>query len=299
MLSTQHSALSTQPSALSISIQHLAGDTVVDQTSGQHASHFFVMQALGDHPIEDYCLATATNATRHRGKTPRESPAAVAPAHLQVVKADQGGVAYLSSAGELIENITSGLSDEEAGHSGHPTGSLLRLAWSRTKHVLCDWTILWRLVRRLAPPRSVGIPPVQWQPRRFPCTEGRESTAPVWRFLGMPLATYGPGRSLYLLRFPGQPPFDARDVETMQMVGGLLEQGTQYEESRLLAQVNLLNRVALEAAGNPTLSRILKVALHELDRHLPFHVNSVWLTQKRSGTRKLWKGMSPRSQGPQ
>ena len=110
----------------------------------------------------------------------------------------------------------------------------------------------------------------------------------------MPLGTYGPGRgALYLLRFPGQPPFDARDAELMQMVGGLLEQGSHHEESRLLAQVNLLNRVALEAAGNPTLTCILKVALHELDRQLPFHVNAVWLTQKRPepGERDEGRGM--------
>ncbi len=54
-----------------------------------------------------------------------------------------------------------------------------------------------------------------------------------------------------------------------------------FSDASLLAQVNLLNRLTQEAAGNPNLSRILKVALRELDRHLPLSITAVWLAEEK------------------
>ena len=54
-----------------------------------------------------------------------------------------------------------------------------------------------------------------------------------------------------------------------------------FSDASLLAQVNLLNRLTQEAAGNPNLSRILKVALRELDRHLPLNITAVWLAEEK------------------
>src|SRR5205823_4648836 len=59
-----------------------------------------------------------------------------------------------------------------------------------------------------------------------------------------------------------------------------IEQGNLIDETRLLAQLQLLNTVAQAAAGNLDLGQILAVSLRELDRHLPLHVTAVWLVEE-------------------
>ena len=77
-------------------------------------------------------------------------------------------------------------------------------------------------------------------------------------FLGVPLSGQGRFRgALYLARAPGQPAFTAQDEETVFSICTWLEQGSLFEESRLLAQLELLNHVAQAAAGNPDLPRLL------------------------------------------
>jgi signal transduction histidine kinase/ActR/RegA family two-component response regulator len=51
-------------------------------------------------------------------------------------------------------------------------------------------------------------------------------------------------------------------------------------ESRLQAQLRLLNQVAQAAAGSLDLTRILTVTLRELDRHLPQCICAVWLPEE-------------------
>ena len=150
------------------------GDTVVDQTLSQRASHFFVMQALGDHPIEDYCLADGDKCYKAPRKQFHENrPQQLLQLICKSVKADQGGVAYLSSAGELIENITSGLSDEEAGQlwAAHWVVDVVRLVADKTCPLRLD-----DLVATCSAPGSpkkwLACRRGQWQPRRFPCTRG-------------------------------------------------------------------------------------------------------------------------------
>jgi signal transduction histidine kinase len=50
-------------------------------------------------------------------------------------------------------------------------------------------------------------------------------------------------------------------------------------ESDLLAQLQLLNRIAQVTAGTLDLTTILDQALRELNRHLPLHVCAVWLRE--------------------
>src|SRR5260370_32664365 len=62
-------------------------------------------------------------------------------------------------------------------------------------------------------------------------------------------------------------------------VGLLLQQGSLCEDARLLARLNLLNRVAQASAGSLDLAPILRVALRELDRLLPMQACAVWLVE--------------------
>ena len=82
---------------------------------------------------------------------------------------------------------------------------------------------------------------------------------------------------LYLCAIPASRRSALEDEETVLTICGWLEQGNLWEETRLLAQLQVLNQVAQAVAGNPDLSRILTVALRELDRQLPLHVCAVWL----------------------
>src|SRR5262249_32655872 len=98
--------------------------------------------------------------------------------------------------------------------------------------------------------------------------------------LGMPFCGQGRCRgAFFLARSPGEMPFCQEDIGIARQLHVWLEQGHFFEEGRLLAQLRLLNQVAQAAAGSLDLSRILTVALRELDRHLPQYVSAVWLLE--------------------
>ncbi len=179
----------------------------------------------------------------------------------KVVRAGRGGVGLLSADGELVEHFSFGISDEEAV-------ALARSPWI---------TQLLQFVQQNQPQATrvdslagdyphLGLPPV---------------VPAVGPFLAIPLNCTGRCRgALYLTRAAGQPPFSPQDEESALSICTWLEQGNLFEEARLLAQLRLLNQVAQAAAGNLDLSRILTVALRELDRRLPLHVSAVWLLEQ-------------------
>jgi signal transduction histidine kinase len=109
---------------------------------------------------------------------------------------------------------------------------------------------------------------------------------PLGAFLAIPLIQ--PGRlrgAVYMIRPEGAPGFSEEDEEILRGFAVGLEQGNLAEETRLLAQLQLLSRLGQATVGNLELQPILQVALRELDRHLPLYTTAVWLIQDR-GTAK-------------
>jgi signal transduction histidine kinase len=175
-----------------------------------------------------------------------------------VARAQVGGVALLSAQGELVEHFTSGLDEAAAG-------ALRRATWPAP---------LVRFV--LSQPGPVCLP-------RWPETVGLPEGYPIpsdGAFLAVTLNCPGRCRGvLYLCRSAGDVPFGPPDVTAVQSVSHFLEQGSLFEEARLLARMRLLNQVAQSAAGNLDLAPVLRVALRELDRLLPMQVSAVWLVE--------------------
>jgi signal transduction histidine kinase/CheY-like chemotaxis protein len=171
------------------------------------------------------------------------------------VKADLGGICLLSTEGELVEHMTFGL-----------------LAGAEVS--ACGQALAQYVVRHAVPVNLTDLAAAQ------PEVGSRLAPRELGPFLSVPLLCHGRHRgALYLARFAGRPAFGARDEELILPVRDWLEQGNLFEESRLLAQLRLLNQVAQAAAGSLDLPAILKVALHELDRQLPLHVCAVWLLE--------------------
>src|SRR5438552_2157359 len=175
----------------------------------------------------------------------------------KAVGAGRGGMALSSANGARAEHVSWGVSEPVAAEF-----------WRST----CVGELIQFIRRQPTPTRldDLGLEqPSLANPQGFP---------PIGPFLGVPLSCAGRTRGgLYLVRDPGQLPFTAQDVETVVAICGWLEQGNLWEETRLLAQLQVLNQVAQAVAGNPDLSRILSVALRELNRQLPLHVCAVWL----------------------
>ena len=106
-------------------------------------------------------------------------------------------------------------------------------------------------------------------------------------FLGAPLTCHGrPLGALYLARTPGAAPFAPEDDRFVKTVQSWLQQGDLLDETRLLGRLRLLNQVAQATAGSMDLASILRVALHELERHLPLNVCAVWLLQQEGNVKK-------------
>jgi signal transduction histidine kinase/CheY-like chemotaxis protein len=174
-----------------------------------------------------------------------------------VARADIGGVALLSAQGELVEHFTTGLSEDAAS-------AMRRSPW--------PGELVQLVLRQLHPVCESG-----W-PLDVPTTN---PTLPeVGAFLAVPLTCPGRCRGvLYLCRPVGGEPFSPHDVEAVQSIARFLEQGSLFEEARLLARLRLMNQIAQQAAGSLELAPILRVALRELDRLLPMQVCAVWLVE--------------------
>jgi signal transduction histidine kinase len=183
----------------------------------------------------------------------------------RVVHACRGGLGLMSAAGELVEHIPFGVTEEEAAEMARNShlGDLVQFVLCQPGPVFLD--------------NLAASHPHLGQPPQMP---------PLGPFLGLPL--HCPGRyrgALYLARSPGKPAFQPGDLPTVEPIRTWLEQGSLYEEAHLLSQLRLLNRVAQAAAGNLDLAFILERALRELDRHFPLHVCAVWLVDDQESGR--------------
>src|SRR5579871_1534544 len=203
----------------------------------------------------------------------------------KAVGAAHGAIGLVSSEGDLQEHVTFGIAEDLVRE-------LRSLPWSsELMRCIVHQTAPLRVVDYCQDVPTSGMPLSLVGPPPL-------ATGP---FLGVPLICHGRCRgALYLARTPGQPPFSDEDLETVLPICTWLEQGTLFEEARLLAQLRLLNQVAQAAAGSLDLPQILTVALHELDRHLPHYSCAVWLLEDGNcsalaeGPRAGAKAASPR-----
>src|SRR5262249_43370198 len=157
--------------------------------------------------------------------------------------ADWGGIGLLSADGEVVDHVTFGIDaqdDTELNRSPWCKGAIELVLRHPVSIALADLTAA---ERGLAASVRAAIPHL----------------APVGPFLGMPFSCQGRCRgALYLTRARGRVPFGPRDQELVRPIREWLEQGTLFEEARLLAQLRLLNQVAQAAAGRLDLPSILK-----------------------------------------
>jgi signal transduction histidine kinase len=173
------------------------------------------------------------------------------------VPAVQGGIALLSSDGQLVEHITYGMPDTSPGEVEHSAALV---------------SLLQMVVRLPAPTRLRNL-----------ASAGLTEDSPLARgpFLGLPLNSTGRNRGvLYLIRSVGEESFNDREEDILLPLGSWLEQANLSEEARLLNRLRLLNAVAQAGAGDLRLDSILEVTLRELDRLLPLHVCAVWLLEE-------------------
>lgn len=178
----------------------------------------------------------------------------------KVLEASWGGIGLFAADGELIDHITTGLSEDTA------------VALGRSPALMAFLT---RTLSNGAPVWGTGLthPVADWaKVVDLPTSDA---------FLAVPLASLGRYRGLlYVVRPPGLPEFAALDAEKLQPICACLDHASLFEETHLLAQLRLLNQVIQAAAGNLDLSRIVLVALRELDRNLPMHRGAVWLLEE-------------------
>jgi signal transduction histidine kinase len=190
----------------------------------------------------------------------RSRPQALLEAACKVAAASFGGFAFLSAAGEMVENPAWGVAEDIAEELSRSTwlAELIRF-----------------VLQKATPLRQAEIVDIFSEPPRGLPPRGALLALPVTRPGGLRGA-------LYLVRAPGQPAFSAEDEERILPISACLEQGSLLDEGYLQAQLRLLNRVAQAAAGNLDFTPILDVALRELDRHLPMTLCAVWLVDGES-----------------
>jgi signal transduction histidine kinase len=177
----------------------------------------------------------------------------------KITRADWGGILLLSADAEVLEHTLSGLAPEPATEAGR-SPELVEFLRSV-----------------LEQPGGVYRADVS-DAKTAPAT--RRGLPPPGPFLAAHLACPGRCRGLlYLVRLPGSPPFGPEDEELLRPIAASLDEVNLVEKAHLLAQLQLLNRVVTAAAGNLDLSCIVRVALRELDRHLPLHAGAVWLLE--------------------
>jgi signal transduction histidine kinase/ActR/RegA family two-component response regulator len=177
---------------------------------------------------------------------------------VKISRAAWGGIWLFAADGELIDHITSGLGEDKT------------LALCRSSAAV---EFFYRMLQSRAPTRGRGLTGAEapWSVPELPASDA---------YLALPLTSLGRHRGvLYVVRGMGQSEFQAHDEELLLPIGTCLDQANLFEESHLLAQLRLLNHVIQAAAGNLDLSRILSVALRELDRNLPLHRGAVWLLE--------------------
>jgi signal transduction histidine kinase len=178
---------------------------------------------------------------------------------IKFLHAAKGGIAILSSEGELLEHLVSGQSSELSGERERSTWFL---------KLMC------RVAQHSGPLRTTAG---DWSDHAIDLSSLQSK---VGSLLAIPF--HCPSRCrgvLYLGRSEGEPEFTSADQETAQSLCSWIEQGNLLDETRLLAQLQLLNTVAQAAAGNLDLGQILVTSLRELDRHLPLHVTAIWLVE--------------------
>jgi signal transduction histidine kinase len=178
----------------------------------------------------------------------------------KVGHASFGGFAFLSAAGELVENPAWGVCSETAEE-------LSRSPW------LAE--LMRRALQQTAPLRLAEVGKLFGEPPPSLPRQGSLLALPVVRPGGLRGA-------LYLVRTPGQPAFTPEDEDRILPISACLEQGSLLDEGYLQAQLRLLNQVAQAAAGNLDFTPILDVALRELDRHLPMTLCAVWLADEEN-----------------
>jgi len=176
------------------------------------------------------------------------------------LRASQGGIAILSADGELLEHLVCGQPSELPGERERTTWFL---------------HLMRRIAQHAGPLRTTAG---EWSD---PSLDLEALEARVGPLLAIPFHCPSRCRGVFYLGRPdGQTEFTSADEETAQSLCTWIEQGNLIDETRLLAQLQLLNTVAQAAAGNLDLEQILAVSLRELDRHLPLHVTAVWLVEE-------------------
>jgi hypothetical protein len=224
------------------------GDLVIDSRRQTHPAR---LARAGTDPgppgAFSWANAQASQSSPGLKKASRGRPEHLLEAACKVVHASYGGVAFVSPAGEPVENLIWGLPDALADE-------LTRSSW------LAD--LIRAVLRQAEPTRLTDLAWVEG------AKQPPAGLAPHGPLLAVPLTR--PGRlrgALYLVRGPGRPPFTQEDEEKLLPLTACLEQGSLFEEAHLQAQLRLLNRVAqAAAAGNLDLAHILEVALSELAR---------------------------------
>lgn len=200
----------------------------------------------------------------------------------KVTRAMWGGIGLLSE-GELIEHLTFGIADPSATQLARSSwfGLFIRFLHNRpTPATRKDLVESGLPIEPDAPARDASSLADAADPTCGPLTLG-SGLPPLGSFLGVPL--HCPGHyeaALYLARSPEQPPFDAVDESTVLSICSWIEQARIYDATHLLTRLRLLNQVAQAAAGSLELERILAVVLHELDRHIPLQIGTVWLIEE-------------------
>ncbi|TMQ32488.1 MAG: response regulator [Planctomycetota bacterium] len=181
-------------------------------------------------------------------------------------RASFGGIGWLAADGRLREHWTAGVSDDvDRTLATGPCGAALI-------HFI------------LRHPQAVRVEDFTSQAAELGLPQALGSIGP---FLGAPLTCHGrPLGALYLARSPGAAPFALEDDRFVKTVQSWLQQGDLLDETRLLGRLRLLNQVAQATAGSMDLASILRVALHELERHLPLNVCAVWLLQQEGNVKK-------------
>lgn len=173
-------------------------------------------------------------------------------------RANWGGVAIFLQDGLLREHLITGLSTEQA------TAIRLSPAWTEALR-------LWRAdTNHQGGPLNVdgAVPDLQ---------RGSKGLAVSWPIAGSARVV------LYVIRTSGEP-FGAAETATLQALSQLLAQESQQDESHLSAKLRVLNQIAQAAASLHDLQALFSLTLSELERHIPWQCEAIWLCDEAHAT---------------